>query len=72
MFRSRSHHMDQYTDESWKELIDAQFYYESLVILLLHTVSSAPINCISIKLDRILVKLKLDFWRRTGYFGSKI
>ena len=42
--------MDYHTSKSCHELLDSQFYYKRLVILLLYKVSNVPSSYISIKL----------------------
>lgn len=42
-------HVYKHTSESCQELLDSRFYYGTLVILLLYTVSSVASSCISIK-----------------------
>ena len=57
--------MDQRTSKSCQELFDSQFYCGILVILLLHTVSSVPRSCMSIKLYRAVVNIEM------GLLGKK-
>ena len=60
IFKSKPHHMDWHTIESYQESFDTQFYYEILVILLLlYTVPSVSrTNSISIKIYRTVENIK--------------
>ena len=54
--------MDYHTSESCNELLDSQFHYKRLAILLLYTVSNVPSSYISIKLyfqTAICIKIEL-------------
>ena len=56
--------MDKDTSESWQELLDTRFYFERMVVVLLHIQCQMYLPAVSIYLYRTVVNTKIKLLRK--------